>query len=178
MEHQYLSLPESLFETSAVGDFRGEIPLPDITMTPDVYHFARPVRYDLFITNTGGALLVTGTVSAAAETSCARCLDPVTLDMDAEVEAYYLIPGKDEPITEDEEIEYDQLVEGKKIDLTELCQASLALAFPYITLCSDDCKGLCPQCGKNLNHETCDCAVEEADDSTNPFAVLKDLKFD
>ena len=178
MESQYLLLPESLFETSAVGDFTGEIVLPDITMTPDVYHFAKPVRYNLFITNTGGALLVTGTVSAEAETTCARCLDPVTLDVDAEVEAYYLIPGKDEPFTEDEEVEYDQLTDGKKIDLTTLCQSTLALAFPYITLCSDDCKGLCPQCGTNLNNETCSCSTEEPDDSTNPFAVLKNLKFD
>lgn len=178
MEPQYLELPESLFETSAVADFTGEVSLPDIHMTPDVYHFEKPVSYNLFITNTGGALLVTGTVSAEAETACARCLDPVVLDEVAEVEAYYLISGKDEPLSEDEEVEYDQLVDGKKIDLTSLCQATLALAFPYITLCQEDCKGLCPQCGVNLNKETCDCKPEEPDDSTNPFAALKNLKFD
>lgn len=178
MEHQYLSLPESLLETSAVGDYRGEITLPDITMTPDVYHFDKPVHYDLFITNTGGALLVTGTVSAEAETACARCLDPVKLSVDAEVEAYYLIPGKDEPLTEDEEIEYDQLEPGNKIDLTTLCRATLALAFPYIPLCSEDCAGLCPQCGVNLNHEQCSCEPPAEDDAPNPFAVLKDYKFD
>lgn len=177
MQHSYLELPEALFETSAFDTFSGELPLPPITMGADLYTFNGPVRYSLIINNTGGALLVTGSVAGSARTACARCLDEVMLDLESDVESYFVIPGKDAPLTEDEEVEYDLLVDSRKIDLTELCTATFALAFPYIPLCKQDCAGLCPQCGMNLNHGECDC---EADDpsSSNPFAVLKDYKFD
>lgn len=175
--HQFLTLPESLFETSAVADFSGDIALEDIVMGADTYHFADPVHYQLFITNTGGALLVGGSASGTATTACARCLDPMELSLDAEIEAYYVLPGADEPLSEDEEVEYETLEGTDKLDLTTLIRAALALAIPYIPLCSEDCAGLCPQCGANLNHETCDCVIEEPDMSNNPFAVLKDYQF-
>ena len=177
-EQHFLTLPESLFETSAVADFAGDIAVLDIIMGADRYTFEAPVRYQLYITNTGGAFLVTGTVSAIAQTSCARCLDNMDLALDAEVEAYYVIPGEDAPLSEDEEIEYETLEGKDKIDLDGLIRATLALAFPYIPLCAEECAGLCPQCGANLNRAACDCIIEGPDDSNNPFAVLKTLKFD
>lgn len=175
--HRFLALPESLFETSAVADYTGKIELPELTMGADVYRFADPLDYHLLITNTGGALLVSGSVSGLAETSCARCLDTMQLPLDAEVEGYFVLPGKDAPLTDDEEAEYDTLEEGNKIDLDALARAALALTVPYIPLCKDDCVGLCPQCGTNLNHGSCDCAAEEPLAANNPFAVLKDYPF-
>jgi uncharacterized protein len=177
-QQHFLKLPESLFETSAVADFTGDIALDDIIMGADRYSFPEPVHYQLIVTNTGGAFLVTGSLGARALSACARCLDDVELDIDAEVEAYYLIPDVEASFTEDEEVEYE-ILEGKdKIDLDALVRSALALAFPYIPLCKDDCAGLCSQCGANLNHETCDCVIEHDDHPHNPFAVLKDLKLD
>jgi uncharacterized protein len=178
MNHQYLDLPEFLFETSAVGNFSGEVALPEITMGADIYRFQTPLHYNLVVTNTGGAFLVTGTVLAQAETACARCLSKVELELNAEVEAYFVLSASEEESNEDEEVEYENLEEGNKIDLTNLCQASLALSFPYIPLCSPDCAGLCPQCGANLNKETCNCVPSEDEPCNNPFAVLKNYKFD
>ena len=117
---QLLALPDSLFETSAVADFTGEISLPEIRMGADSYRFEEPLRYHLFFTNTGGALLATGEVSGQAKTACARCLDEVELDLEAPIEAYFVLPGKDEPLSEDEEVEYDQLIDKNKVDLTAL----------------------------------------------------------
>ena len=78
----------------------------------------------------------------------------------------------------DEEVEYDQLIDKNKVDLTALFQGALALALPLVVLCSEDCAGLCPQCGTNLNHETCNCAAQQEIDPQNPFAVLKNYRFD
>lgn len=175
---QLLALPDSLFETSAVADFTGEISLPEIRMGADSYRFEEPLRYHLFFTNTGGALLATGEVSGQAKTACARCLDEVELDLEAPIEAYFVLPGKDEPLSEDEEVEYDQLIDKNKVDLTALFQGALALALPLVVLCSEDCAGLCPQCGTNLNHETCSSAAQQEIDPQNPFAVLKNYRFD
>ena len=119
---QLSALPDSLFETSAVADFTGEISLPEIRMGADSYRFEEPLRYHLFFTNTGGALLATGEVSGQAKTACARCLDEVELDLEAPIEAYFVLPGKDEPLSEDEEVEYDQLIDKNKVDLTALFQ--------------------------------------------------------
>ena len=175
---QLLALPDSLFETSAVADFTGEISLPEIRMGADSYRFEEPLRYHLFFTNTGGALLATGEVSGQAKTACARCLDEVELDLEAPIEAYFVLPGKDELLSEDEEVEYDQLIDKNKVDLTALFQGALALALPLVVLCSEDCAGLCPQCGTNLNHKTCSCAAQQEIDPQNPFAVLKNYRFD
>lgn len=174
----FLTLPESLFETSAVADFTGEIPLADIVMGADTYHFPEPVRYQILITNTGGALLVTGKAIGTAQAVCARCLDDIDLALEAPIEAYYLIPGEDAPLSEDEEVEYEVLEAGKKIDLDVLCCAAFALAIPAIPLCDEECAGLCPQCGANLNQGSCDCTVvDEVDILNSPFAVLKNYRF-
>ena len=117
-------------------------------------------------------------MSAQVKTACARCLDEVELDLEAPIEAYFVLPGKDEPLSEDEEVEYDQLIDKNKVDLTALFQGALALALPLVVLCSEDCAGLCPQCGTNLNHETCSCAAQQEIDPQNPFAVLKNYRFD
>lgn len=177
-QHQFLLLPESLFETSAVADFSGEVTIPEIAMGADIYQFPDPIRYQLFITNTGGAFLVSGSVSGVAWTACARCLDTLDLPLEAEVEAYYILPDAEASFEEDDQIEYETLEDSNKIDLTTLTRAALALAFPYAPLCREDCAGLCPQCGANLNHESCECVEEQLDTSNNPFAVLKDYRFD
>ena len=77
--------------------------------------------------------------------------------------------------------EFDVLPADKVIDLEPLITAALLLEFPLIPLCDEECKGLCPQCGANLNEGPCGCepAADDDDDMPpNPFAALKDFPFD
>jgi len=60
-------------------------------------------------------------------------------------------------------------------DLTDMVRQELLLALPMKPLCSEECKGLCPRCGVNLNIETCDCRVKGMD---SRWEGLKDLKKD
>ncbi len=62
--------------------------------------------------------------------------------------------------------------QGEEIDLANMIRETLLLEVPFRNLCSESCKGLCPKCGKNLNHAPCSCPSET---STGPFAVLKKL---
>ena len=57
--------------------------------------------------------------------------------------------------------------------------AAILVDVPLVPLCADDCKGICPQCGKNLNEGACACVAEnEAVGKNNPFAALKGISFD
>jgi uncharacterized protein len=75
------------------------------------------------------------------------------------------------------EIEEDDLTtafyENDQIDLGQLMQEQLYLSLPMKPLCSDDCKGLCPLCGTNLNRGTCECQPNREDPR---FAALKNLR--
>lgn len=130
-------------------------------------------------TNTGDAILVQGTAAGDATTQCARCLEDVTYGLEGDIEGYFLIGGEEEAETPEdmEGDEFDFLPDNRKIDLVPLIVAALLLEVPLVPLCDDDCKGLCPQCGANLNEGPCGCSRDEADVEASPFAALKNFDF-
>ncbi len=73
-------------------------------------------------------------------------------------------------VAEDEDF---SIYEGRSIELDPMLYEQLLLAQPTIYLCDEDCKGLCPRCGINLNEKTCGCKPEV---KAHPFDVLKGLK--
>lgn len=134
--------------------------------------------YDVVFTNAGDGILLTGIVRAAASGECDRCLDPAHFEVSGEIEEYYLFEEPDDP--EVYEDGFELVGEDRVIDLAGPLSDAIVMDTPFVVLCQPDCKGLCPTCGANLNHETCDCAdrAEEAwvASDENPFAALKDLK--
>ena len=78
---------------------------------------------------------------------------------------------------EEREVEEDDLetsyYRDDQIDLSELMREQFYLALPMKPLCREDCKGLCPQCGTNLNTGTCDCAPAWDDPRLAPLKQLK-----
>lgn len=181
MNSPHIEVPEQLFAPAESLSFSGTYALDQLTCGVDTYTFAAPLKYSLTISNTGGALLVTGIVSGDAATSCVRCLEPAEYFLEGEVEGYFLIPDSEVELTDEEREEYEELGEDHIIDLGPLFTAALALEVPYTPLCRDDCKGICAGCGANLNTEQCTCKKDdgEVDDfNPNPFAVLKNIKFD
>lgn len=180
MDKPIITIPDELFAPAESSSFSGTFSLPELTLGADTYTFAHPLTWNVQVSNTGGSLLVTGIVSGDAVTTCVRCLDPAEYRLEGEVEGYFTIPGSEVELTEEEQEECESLGEDHTIDLTSLLVAALSLELPQTPLCDDDCKGLCPGCGANLNYEecTCDKSNEEDDFHENPFAVLKTLKFD
>lgn len=173
-----ISIPEELFAGAESLSFSGKVDFPSLVQDASTYRFTDPVEWNVAVTNTGDALLVSGTVKGRALTACARCLEDVSYDFEGEVEGYFLIPGSDRELTDEEKSEYGVLGEDRTIDLEPLLQAALVLEFPYTPLCDEDCKGLCPSCGADLNKETCTCSVDDDTDDSNPFSVLKNYRFD
>ncbi len=181
MEATRIPIPSELFAPAESSHFEGTYAVPVVKAGPDLYDFAEPLAWQVDVTNTGDALLVTGTVEGEAKTSCARCVDEFSFPVTGEVEGYFLI-GADREAPEDmDDDEFDVLPDDNVIDLEPLLRAALLLEFPLVPLCDEECKGLCPTCGANLNDGPCGCApAEDAGDDAppNPFAVLKDFPFE
>ncbi len=179
-----------------------------------------------------------GQISAHITGQCARCLGDAKLDIQGELQGYYLRnnagnfaacnaqdqqnaahkqgsgvrhekngKNNDEHLssnaaknngehhaqnhltknhyTKDDEQDFEEIaaeevvgyVDDKgNIDLSDACLAALVYATPYVVVCKEDCKGLCPKCGANLNEDPTHNHDDEIDPS-NPFAFLKDYKF-
>ena len=83
--------------------------------------------------------------------------------------------------TESQEVELNSgdmgvvYFQGEKIDLKYTIQEQVVMGFPIRALCKQDCKGLCPKCGADLNEDLCDC---DRSSSPGKFAVLKNLKLE
>lgn len=108
--------------------------------------------------------------------ACHRCLEPVTEPVSADVDLLLLVGA---PRAMDGEVELDEEdlgvvhVDGETFDLRPLLEEQLQLAVPMKPVCREDCKGLCAQCGADLNEGACDCE----DDWVDPrWAALQELK--
>ena len=175
-----IAVPPELFAPAESSRFEGALELPSLQAGPDESSFPDPLAWHVEISNTGDALLVTGTVSGEAIGSCARCLDGFRFDLEGEIEGYYLLDESRSAPEDMDDDEFDVLPEDHVIDLEPLIKAALILEFPLVPLCDEECKGLCAVCGANLNEGPCECAPTEGanDGPANPFSVLKDFPFD
>ena len=127
------------------------------------------------ITKTSGTVFIKGKLSATVNTNCSRCLEETNIPASSEF-AYTLVPqepqNKEEWELNKEELEIS-FYHGDFIDLTPIICEQIILQIPIKPLCGDECKGLCPQCGTNMNYDKCDCPRGCID---SRMAVLKDFK--
>ena len=107
-----------------------------------------------------------GQLKTRIEVLCARCLDPVVHKVDRDFDLLYRPQGVDRrgeevSISEAEtEIGYYQ---GEGLLLEDALREQILLATPVKTVCREECKGLCPNCGRNLNQEQCECEQRAGD---------------
>ena len=107
-----------------------------------------------------------GRVLTTLEQVCSRCLEPFRQEIDAPFDVRYLPQsenaGADEQSVEEDDLS-DAFYRDEQIDLRQLMEEQFYLALPMKPLCRDDCRGLCPNCGTNLNETTCKCEVRWED---------------
>jgi uncharacterized protein len=117
-----------------------------------------------------------GQLSAELELQCARCLEPVPQQIRRDFELLYrpqgADAGRDELSVTDAEAEIGYY-QGEGLLLEDVLREQVLLALPLKITCRDDCKGLCPQCGKNLNQEQCSCSTDVEDPR---WAALKEVR--
>jgi len=177
-----IKIPAELFAPAESSRFEGEWEVALLEAGPDDYAFAEPLTWAVDVTNTGDALLVQGVVKGTGTTACARCLEDVVYQIEGQVEGFFLLNEETQAPDDMDDDEFDVLPESHEIDLVPLLTAAVLMDVEDVPLCKDDCLGLCPQCGANLNEGPCACgadpALEEFAREANPFSALANLKFD
>jgi DUF177 domain-containing protein len=146
---------------------------------------AEPLELDLRTYRTGADLILEGTLVGELGLACGRCLaryrhplreafrlvlEPAGTRVPAEPEAARALVRTGMCLGDELEMGWYQ---GPEIDLGAFLLELVALAVPVQPLCREDCRGLCPRCGADLNSERCTC---EAERSASPFAVLRTLR--
>jgi uncharacterized protein len=162
--HVERSLPPSLFEPA----------------DPE-YRVVAPVELSMDVAKAGDAIAgndaftVTGRLATRLELSCGRCVEPFEMPIDATFDLRY-VPHVENTGEGERELAEDDLVTAYyrdgMLDIVELLREQFQLALPMKPLCSDACRGLCPQCGANLNRTECGCAPAWEDPRLAPLRSL------
>lgn len=168
-EHVDRTLPPSAFEP------------PD-----DDYRVVAPVALSMDVEKGSGggagpavgqAFLVVGHASTTLQLDCGRCVEPFEMPVHATFDLRY-VPAAHNAGEGEREIEEDDLATAYyhdgRLDLTELVREQFQLALPMKPLCSDACRGLCPECGANLNRTECGHAPKWEDPRLAPLKGLLD----
>lgn len=142
LELQKLNIEEGssqsfVFEEASIGD------LPGITLL-------EAVTGQFVLSNLGIGYHLTGSFGARVSQPCVRCEDPVEETVDFDVSETYLLPGEDDPDQEDVFV-----LDSDVLDVSDVVRQNLLMEVEAFPLCKEDCKGLCPECGANLNRTTC-----------------------
>ena len=106
-----------------------------------------PVELDLRLEAVMEGVLVTGTALAVLDGECARCLEPISDEIEARFQELFVYAEHQTPHDEDDEV---SKLEDDLVDLEPLLRDAVVLALPFQPLCEDDCPGLCTECGARL----------------------------
>ena len=117
----------------------------------------------------GGYMLLRAECKVSYRTTCARCLKELSGECSVEFER----PVATKLEADNDEEEYLLVNENSAVCIDEAISEELLLSLPLRSLCSEDCKGLCPKCGCNKNEGDCSCTLKEPDPR---WAALKNFK--
>lgn len=152
--------------------------IDEIKLYGDVIKLTNPIEVEGTIMYTGADFFVRGSLDVEYSTECALCFKEVKENVECDFNEEY-------SVEEDENHPDRYTFVGNTIDISKMVIDNICLTLPLKHQCSDECKGLCPVCGINLNDKNCDCDVNIGKSSSqtkavenkkeNPFAVLQDL---
>jgi uncharacterized protein len=144
--------------------------LDALVVGDNTFVLREPAYFQVTVSNAGEGLVAIGSVTAPVRATCSRCLVEFDTDITGDIEGFWPRPGGELP--EAEEITGTVDAEGR-VDLGPVFEAALVAEAPFAPLHDEECAGLCPGCGADLNAEECGC--EHASQAAHPFAALKDL---
>ena len=161
-----LDVSRALKNPGQAYSFQAELTLPEMEVLSDPVRF-EDVRVEGEFFCTGDhRISLKARVESKAASRCSRCLDPGEIPVRAEIDAVF---SKDSDPDDPDLYSF----EASTVELTDAVRDALLLEMPMRILCKEDCKGLCPVCGINLNKGTCTC--QEGAEVINPFSALKSI---
>ena len=149
------------------------VPPAEIDLVLEEAQFVEEIHGDLQLSRRVEDVYAKGSFSASVEVECRCCIEPFATTVLGEIEAQFYPADAATPSEPWQADTGERYYLGDTIDLSEEVRQSLILEIPNWPLCSEECKGLCSQCGENLNVVDCGCQISE--ESSSPFAALADL---
>ncbi len=140
-----------------------------VLIPPDDVSFAPPVHVKGEIVNNAGYMTLAFTAELAYSTHCARCLEDISGKFILQFNRTVANSGT----LQDEDNDAYVVMKNGKLDIDRELVEELLLEFPTKFLCEEECAGLCPKCGKNLNFGPCDCPKKKEIDPR--LAILQKL---
>lgn len=136
-----------------------------------VYPVSDKSEVSITLTNVGaGSVLVEGNLAVTLTIPCDRCLQSVNVPLTVAFTHQVISPEKEDAASE--ENEEQNFVSGYELDTDALISNEILINMPVKVLCREDCKGICPVCGKNLNDGECGCDTFVPDPR---MAAIKDI---
>jgi uncharacterized protein len=163
---------------SGNGEFAHTYQPGELKIADERIRLDGPTTISGSIKRNGTKLKFEGKLETRVQVDCDRCLQAIEVPVAADFSVEYTTPEQFEKLSAAELGEEDldlSVIEGDAFDLDQLTEEQLLLALPSQVLCSPDCKGLCPECGNNLNLKSCDCQTPEIDPR---WAALEELKLE
>jgi len=128
------------------------------------------------LTHSDGGVRIQGRYTVEMRAQCDRCLGGARFPLDSGFDLFYRPMSS---IAREEEVEIGPgeveigFYEGGGMELEDILREQVLLALPMQRVCREDCKGICPVCGRNRNETACDCRIESADDR---WGALRNLE--
>lgn len=158
---------ELLRRAGTLKDVDLDVPLSDLGIEGDPrFDDDAVVQVDLHLESLNDAIVVHGVVSVPWHGTCRRCLEPTSGVSVSDVDERY-----QRVVTDPDAFE----IVGDQLDLRPIARELVLLDAPSTPLCREECAGLCPTCGKDLNQGACDCDGPPADPR---WAALEGLRLD
>ena len=159
----------------------GEIPAAGLKLDSSEVRVLGQIVVKLRAEKQAREIRVRGRFAVDVELPCARCLDPVKAPILTEFDQFYQsnkahhLTGEIELREKDTEVAF---FNGDFIEVSDIVREQILLGLPMKPVCREDCKGLCPYCGKNRNVEACNCHSVFVDSRLAPFLQVRNrMKF-
>jgi uncharacterized protein len=133
-----------------------------VTLDLPTDEWSGPIRGEIDVELSGEQVSVRGRLSASAAMQCVRCLKRFDFPVGPSLEIYAERTGRARRPRDEDELERDGYMafhDGRRLDLSAQAREALLLEIPMAPCCREDCRGLCPRCGADLNNGPCGCAT-------------------
>ncbi|MDE7260178.1 MAG: DUF177 domain-containing protein [Lachnospiraceae bacterium] len=167
----FVNLTEVFTNEGKVVTVQAETELEQIKIGDTVFSVKDKTPVNLTFTNIGkGKAQITGDVGITFSMNCDRCLKPVDKTLVLQFDREVFAPDMIETIPDGAEDQ--EFMDGCQFNVEDLLNNEIVINWPMKVLCKPDCKGICRQCGQDLNTGTCDCDTFVPDPR---MAVIKDI---
>ena len=137
-----------------------DIELDFVGKTEQDARFLTPIKVVGQFANIGGSIELSATASCRLELFCDRCCDAFESDFECSFEEVF---KKEDARVENDKNPDAVILSGTAVDICEVVTNNIVLNLPFKRLCSEGCKGLCANCGQNLNEGDCGCDTRPTD---------------